>query len=165
MFQRLNHLLIHVTSLYLPFFPTSQHSPKMEALSLLGSLLPLSSLYPSMPVLQPSASDLTLMNCSDVKVRRAQVSVFVSIPCLLSCLCDLPSIFHIRVSSLWGLMHDRVGQLDSTLHFYPHTGSLGQRAAEEWEARRVVADKIAGPIHPGHLPLPRVGPPDIPHQS
>ncbi|XP_063845540.1 ral GTPase-activating protein subunit alpha-2-like isoform X2 [Scylla paramamosain] len=48
-------------------------SPKMEALSLLGSLLPLSSLYPSMPVLQPSASDLTLMNCSDVKDHLVNV--------------------------------------------------------------------------------------------
>ncbi|MPC07518.1 Ral GTPase-activating protein subunit alpha-2 [Portunus trituberculatus] len=48
-------------------------SPKMEALSLLGSLLPLSSLYPSMPVLQPAASDLTLMNCSDVKDHLVNV--------------------------------------------------------------------------------------------
>lgn len=55
----------------------SQQSRKMEALSLLGSLLPLSSLYSSMPVLQPSASDLTLMNCSDVKVKARQVWVWL----------------------------------------------------------------------------------------
>lgn len=48
-------------------------SPRLEALSLLGSLLPLSSLYPSMPVLQPSATDLALMNCSDVKDHLVNV--------------------------------------------------------------------------------------------
>lgn len=64
------HLSSKKSSMFLPHF-YSQQSPKMEALSLLGSLLPLSSLYPSMPVLQPSASDLTLMNCSDVKVQQA----------------------------------------------------------------------------------------------
>ncbi|KAK7072472.1 Ral GTPase-activating protein subunit alpha-2, partial [Halocaridina rubra] len=48
-------------------------SPRLDALSLLGSLLPLSSLYPSMPVLQPSAADLALMNCSDVKDHLVNV--------------------------------------------------------------------------------------------
>ncbi|XP_071516520.1 ral GTPase-activating protein subunit alpha-2 isoform X1 [Panulirus ornatus] len=52
---------------------TKVQVPKLEALSLLGSLLPLSSLYPSMPVLQPSAADLALMNCSDVKDHLVNV--------------------------------------------------------------------------------------------
>ncbi|XP_076041404.1 ral GTPase-activating protein subunit alpha-2 isoform X2 [Oratosquilla oratoria] len=47
--------------------PDTKASPRCEALSVLGSLLPLSALYPSMPVLQPSHSDLSLMNCADVK--------------------------------------------------------------------------------------------------
>ncbi|XP_068249956.1 ral GTPase-activating protein subunit alpha-2 isoform X1 [Palaemon carinicauda] len=52
---------------------TKVQSPRLDALSLLGSLLPLSSLYPSMPVLQPAATDLALMNCSDVKDHLVNV--------------------------------------------------------------------------------------------
>ncbi|XP_047736141.1 ral GTPase-activating protein subunit alpha-1 [Hyalella azteca] len=41
--------------------------PREEAISLLGSLLPLASLSPTVPVLQPQHGSFTLMNCSDVK--------------------------------------------------------------------------------------------------
>ncbi|KAK3890821.1 hypothetical protein Pcinc_005247 [Petrolisthes cinctipes] len=58
---------IYATNTVITSPDTKMVSPKLEALSLLGSLLPLSSLYPSMPVLQPSASGLALMTCSDVK--------------------------------------------------------------------------------------------------
>ena len=53
----------------------SSNDPKLAgsrfgALSLLGSLYPIASLSTPMPVLQPSPTDFTLINCNEVKVNK-----------------------------------------------------------------------------------------------
>lgn len=44
-------------------------TPRTEAMSILGALLCLPNTFAEMPVLQPNASEFTVMPCSDAKVR------------------------------------------------------------------------------------------------
>ncbi|XP_072030810.1 ral GTPase-activating protein subunit alpha-1-like [Amphiura filiformis] len=53
--------------------PNKHEAPRIEALSLLGSLVCFPNMFCNMSVLQPSANDLSLMTCKDVKDHLASV--------------------------------------------------------------------------------------------
>jgi hypothetical protein len=50
------------------YLVSALQTPRTEAVSVLGALLCLPNTFAEIPVLQPSAGELTMMPCSDAKV-------------------------------------------------------------------------------------------------